>query len=295
LAVLDNVFAAIEAAPEVLAQRMLDGILGEIPSYTRAGSPRLFEDVHGQCLQHAMLLPRVLGEGRAPTREELAFARDAARRRAGSGIPLDAFLHAFRVAHGVMWEAISENADPELALPLVGPLIEYIDIVSTQVAEAYVREEQRIHALADRERRDLLENLLVGRLPKDDGPHRAAPGLDPTGELVVVIAKADGLDALPHVAEALCATTRGHIGGPLIVVRQAEVVALVAAGDAVTADLTAAAGLLRARHGIELLAGVSSCLGGFAGVRRGYVDAEHALRQAGAGRPIVPVAEIPAF
>jgi len=295
LEITENVFGAIEAAPERLAERMLAGIRAEIPSYDRAASPRLLDDVYDQCLQHARLMPRVLAEGRTPTRDELAFAREAARRRAHGGVPLDAFLHAFRVAHGVMWEAIAEDADADVALPLVGPLIEYIDIVCTQVAEAYVREEQRISALADRERRDLLENLIMGRLPETEERHRAAPGIDPTGALMVVIAQTSDVDALHHVAEALSATTRGHIGAALVVARQAEAVALVAAGDGVADDLASAESLLRQRHGLGLTAGVSSSVAGFAGVRRGYIHAEHAVRQATADRPIVPIAAIPAF
>jgi len=296
LAVLDTtLFDGIAADPEALAQRMLDLIWGEIPPYTRTKSDQLPEEVYEQCLHHAKLLPVVLRSGRMPTRDELAFAREAARRRAHGDVPLDAFLHAFRVAHGVMWEAIHDAGDPEFALPLVGLLIEYFDLVSTQVAEAYVREEQRIHALADRERRDLVENLLVGRLPETDGPHRAAPGIDPTGQLMVVIAQVEDVDDLQHVAEALATTTKGHIGGPLVVARQAEVVALVAAHDGVGECLEAARVALRDRRGLDFVAGVSSALAGFSEVHRGYVEAEHAARQATASRPIVGVAEIPAL
>lgn len=295
MAAIDNVFDSVAAAPEVLAERMVDAIWAEIPAYTRAESPRLRDDVYDQCLHHAKLLPEVLGADRTPTRDELAFAREAACRRAGGGFALDAFLHAFRVAHGVMWEAISESADAREALPLAGRLIEYFDVVSTQVAEAYVREEQRVHAVADRERRDLVESLLVGRLPESEGPHRAAPGIDPTAQLMVVVTQADDVGALQHAADALATTTQGHVGAPLVVVRQAEVVALVAAKDGVSDSLEAARALLRKRQSVDLRAGVSSALPGFAGVRRGYREAEHAVRQATADRPVIAVADIPAF
>jgi PucR-like helix-turn-helix protein/diguanylate cyclase with GGDEF domain len=282
LAVVDNVFARIEAAPEALARRMADAITAEIPNYKRAQSERLLDDLYDQCLRHARLLPEVLRTRRMPTRDEFAFAREAAGRRVHSGIPLDAFLHAFRVTHGVMWEALAADAEAEHALPLVGLLIEYFDIASTQVAEAYVREEQRIHELADRQRRDLLENLLLGRLPEEDGVHPAAPGIDPTGQLMLVLAQADDL---PRVARTLAAT----LCRPLVVTRQAEVVALVSAGERVRADLDAA------RERCTFVAGLSSPLSGFAGVRRGYLEAEHAVQQATPARPVVAVAEIPAF
>src|SRR4051812_43006433 len=292
---MHNPFAGIEAAPEALARHMVDRIFEEIPAYSRLGQAALYDDVHGQCLKHALLLPAVLRAGRAPNRDDFAFAREAAERRAGAGLPLDAFLHAFRVTHSVMWTRIAEAGDTDAAMPLVSPLIEYIDIASTQVAEAYVRQEQRIRALADRERRDLLENLLVGRIPEENGPHRAAPGLDPTAPILVVLARGPDVDTLPDVIDALATTTRGHLGGPLVVARQAEVVALLAAEPAAAAKLEQAQVLVKSRSGADLLIGVSSPAAGFAGIPRGYVEAEHALRIATPSRPIVAVGEIAAF
>src|SRR5688500_12274820 len=96
---------------------MLDAIRAEIPTYARAPE-RLLDDVYDQCLQHARLLPAVLRAGRMPNRGDLAFARDAARRRAHGDVPLDAFLHAFRTAHGVMWDAFADEAVGERARPL---------------------------------------------------------------------------------------------------------------------------------------------------------------------------------
>src|SRR4051795_7506501 len=274
---------------------MVDRIFAEIPAYSRLGQASLYDDVYGQCLQHALLLPAVLRAGRAPNRDDFAFARKAAERRAAAGLPLDAFLHAFRVTHSVMWTRIAEAGDTDAAMPLVSPLIEYIDIASTQVAEAYVRQEQRIRALADRERRDLLENLLVGRIPEESGPHRAAPGLDPTAPILVVLARVPDVDTLPDVVDALATTTRGHLGGPLVVARQAEVVALLAAEPAAAAKLEQAQALAKSRIGADLLIGVSSAAAGFAGIPRGYVEAEHALGIASPTRPILAVGEIAAF
>ena len=289
-----NPFASIEAEPEQLARHMVDRIFAEIPQYSRLGQAALYDDVYDQCLRHARLLPAVLRAGRAPTRADFAFAREAAERRASGGLPLDAFLHAFRVTHDVMWTQIAAAADGDEALLLVRPLIEYIDIACTQVAEAYVRQEHRIHALADQERRDLLENLLVGRVPEVSGPHRAAPGLDPTAPTLVVLAHAADA-ALPDVVNALATATRGHLGGPLVVARQAEVVALMAAAPAAVASLEQARSLVESSLGGDLRIGVSSAAAGFAGVSRGYIEAEHALRIASPSRPIVAVEEIAAF
>src|SRR3954470_20873630 len=270
---------------------MVDRIFAEIPSYSRFGQTALYDDVYDQCLRHALLLPAVLRAGRAPNRDDFAFAREAAERRAAAGLPLDAFLHAFRVTHSVMWTRIAQTGDTDAAMPLVSPLIEYIDIASTQVAEAYVRQEQRIRALADRERRDLLENLLIGRIPDELGPHRAAPGLDPTAPVLVALARGPDVGTLPEVVDALATSTRGHLGGPLVVARQAEVVALLAAEPAAAAKLEQAQVLAKSRIGADLLIGVSSPAVGFAGIPRGYVEAEHAPRITTPSRPIVAVGE----
>src|SRR4029079_12901683 len=96
---------------------------------------------------------------------------------------------------------------------------------------------------------------------------------------------------LPDVVDALATTTSGHLGGPLVVARQAEVVALVAAEPEAGTKLEQA----KRRIGADLLIGVSSAAAGFAGIPRGYVEAEHALRIATPSRPIVAVGEIAAF
>src|SRR4051812_11058713 len=110
-----NPFAGIEAAPEALARHMVGRIFTEIPQYSRLGQASLYDDVYDQCLQHALLLPAILRAGRAPNRDDFAFARQAAERRAAARLPLDAFLHAFRVTHSVMWTRIAETGDAEAA------------------------------------------------------------------------------------------------------------------------------------------------------------------------------------
>ncbi len=301
---VDAVLERLAGQADQLGAQMLARIRAEILPYARTQDEQLLADVADQCLRHARLLPAVLRMRRVPTREELAFARTAAKRRVRDGVPLDAFLHAFRVAHGVMWEAIADElsttgAGEQLAFPLVSALIEYFDVASMQVAEAYASEQQRVHALADRARRDLVENLLLGRVEPIGRPYPAAPGLDPTGPIAVIVARLAGTrtpeDALQHVADAIAASSRGHTGCALAVARQAEVVALVAAGGSVADGLVRARESLRERRGVEMVAGMSSRVSGFAGVRRGYLEAEHALQRAAITRPIVDVAEIGAF
>ena len=84
------------------------------------------------------------------------------------------------MGHLTVFEAIVEEAGAtpdgrDAAITLARPAMQYIDISSTQVAEAYLKEEHRLLTTADRERRDLLENLLAGRLP---GPGELPAGTE---------------------------------------------------------------------------------------------------------------------
>lgn len=312
---VDRVIDALLARQTELAEEMVVAILAEIPPYARA-IPGVVEDVRAHCEAHAGLILEVARADRAPLREELGFARDAAHRRVRQGIPLDGLLQAFRVGHRTVWEAILDEATPtqegrDAAIALVRPAMEYIDICSTQVAEAYIKEQQRLDASADRERRDLLEDLLAGRLPAP-GERPAAVDLDARADLYVLIARPPGdapgaRDALEHVADAL-ASRLGAAGPALVVVRQREVVAVVAApggesgggsmgsaGEA-AADLVREAGeALRSRGDGELRAGLSTPCFGFAGVARGFAEARQAIERATVERSVVALTDMSPF
>lgn len=303
---VERVVATLLARQTELAEVMVEAILAEIPPYARA-LEGVVEDVRAHCDAHAGLILEVARDDRAPLREELVFAREAARRRVRQGIPLDGLLQAFRVGHRTVWEAIvNEGAASEdgrdAAIALVRPAMEYIDICSTQVAEAYLKEEQRLDASADRERRDLLEDLLAGRLPAP-GERPAAIDLDPAADLLVAIARpaggaAQARDALEHVADALAS----HLGADrpaLVVVRQREVVAIVvvqgADCDATAALLRAGGETLRARGDVDLRAGLSTVCFGFAGVARGFGEARQAIERTDAERPVVTLTDMSPF
>jgi len=303
---LQRIVAALLAAREGLAAAMVEAILAEIPPYAQA-LEGVVDDVRSHCHIHAGLILAIARDGRTPTHEELGFAREAAARRVRQGIPLDGLLQAFRVGHRTVWEAIIREASDtqagrDAAIALTRPAMQYIDISSTQVAEAYLKEEQRLHTTADRERRDLLEDLLAGRMP---GPaeRAAAAELDPGGELLVTVARpggeaAEAPHALQHVADALAAQVGGR-AAPLVVVRQREVVGVIAApgaGEEGVADaLRAADERLQARHEIGLRVGLSTVCAGFPGIARGFAEARQAIERTGPGRPVVAVREMSPF
>src|SRR5215210_8302050 len=234
-----RIVASLQRRTGEIGDAMVAAIQAEIPPYATA-SQAVIQDVRAHCVTHAGLTFEVAGGDRTPLRGELGFAREAAARRVRQGIPLDGLLQAFRVGHRTVWEAIVSEAGAtapgrDAAIALAHPVMEYIDIASTQVAEAYLKEQQQLVLTADRERRDLLERLLEGRLPAP-GERLVATDLDPDGTYVVAIAREcdpgprDG-HALHHVADTVA--THAAVGPvePLVVVRQREVVGVLPAGD----------------------------------------------------------------
>jgi hypothetical protein len=115
------------------------------------------------------------------------------------GVSLEVFIHAYRVALRAYWDACAEEAT-RLVIPraagfaLAGSTIEAVDSITTQAADAYLREEARVRTQSGRAARDLVERLIDGQ-PIDPGRrHPAAPGLDPTGQLLTVVATKTGHD-----------------------------------------------------------------------------------------------------
>jgi DNA-binding PucR family transcriptional regulator len=303
---VERVVDALQAGRAALVDAMVATIQAEVSAYANA-SPSVIEDVRAHCEAHSRLKLELARIDRVPRRDELAFARDAAARRVRQGVPLDSLLQAFRVGHRTVWEAIVEESDGtpygrEAAIALARPTMMYIDIASTQVAEAYLKEEQRLVATAERERRDLLENLLAGRVPDQDTARRAT-ALDPEGDLVVAVASPDCASgqhahALQHLADAVAAHAAPGPVEPLVVVRQREVVAVLPAADGAPdgADgLEAECRALLERRGIALRAGVSTRCAGFGEIAHAYEDARQALRRTTAGRPIMALSEMTPF
>jgi sugar diacid utilization regulator len=233
--------------------------------------------------------------------------RAVARRRAHQGVSLEVFQHAYRVALFAYWDACAEEAvrlriSRDAGLRLARFALDAMDLVATQAAEAYVREETRLRTQSGRLARDLVEQLIAGRPVVTDRRHAAAPGLDPTGTLVVIVARveraavpiADALQAARDAVEAAMSLGRSR---PLVAIRESEVV-LVTAASAPTrraASLAAARGRLREDHDVELRGGVSGPAPGFPGVPRAYREAELSVSHASAAHPIVSLDDLSAL
>ena len=160
----------------------------------------------------AGLLAGSLTGDRVLHREDAAGVRALAARRVHQGVELEVFLHAYRVALLAFWDACTQEAE-RLRLPrsagyaLGRVAIEAIDIVTTQAAEGFLREEARVRAQSGREARDLVERLVGGRPPEPGRRHLAAPGLDPAAALVVVVGTVQPAEQSPQEALLLARET----------------------------------------------------------------------------------------
>ena len=75
--------------------------------------------------------------------------RELATRRVHQGISLEAFIHAYRVALLAIWDACTDEAarlgiSRGAGYTLARSAIDAIDTITTQAAEAYLREETRV-------------------------------------------------------------------------------------------------------------------------------------------------------
>ena len=208
-------------------EEVIDGAVAamqeEIPVYAEC-EPALLADVRHQVERHYRMKLECLLGGHDVSLEDLSFTRGAAMRRARAGFGLEDYINAFRVGQQTFWEAVLKAAGTsqlghEAALSLATPLMRYCDFASTLAGHAYVEFKQHAVADADRERRDLLEHLLDGRLPAR-GPLLAAAqgyGVSADARMLVVAAVAAGLYLRAHDDAQLFWFKTMAFAGPLVV------------------------------------------------------------------------------
>src|SRR6266852_5946735 len=228
---------ALAARYPEIGQAMAARILEEIPEYQDA-APELINDLRAGATATAEVLARTCAEGSRIRPEDLAFLRALAARRVHQGVSLEVFIHAYRVALRAYWDACAEAAT-RLGIPraagfaLAGSTIEAVDSITTQAADAYLREEARVRTQSGRAARDLLERLIHGE-PTDPGRrHPAAPGLDPTGQLLTVVGTVQQTtlavgDALQLARDTLEEDMALGSARPLAAIRHGELVLITA-------------------------------------------------------------------
>ena len=289
-----------------IGEAIADRVFEEIPGYASA-APELAADLRAGATATVEVLARTQAEGGAVRREDVGFVRELAARRVHQGVSLEVFLHAYRVALLTYWDACAEEAtrlgiSREAGFALARSAIDAVDTITTQAAEAYLREENRVRTQSGRAARDLVERLIDGQ-PIDPGRrHPAAPGLDATGQLLTVVGRVEQTalavgDALQLARDTLEENMSLGTVRPLATIRHGELV-LISGGSSPRAKLAS----LRAErqrtideHGIDVRYGVSVPSQGFASVQQAYREAALSLSYTSTGRPIVSLDELSAL
>jgi sugar diacid utilization regulator len=286
----------------------VEAICTEIAAYA-AQDERFVADVAEQVEAHYTTKLKAFREERTVTLDEVTFIRAAAMRRARAGLALEDYMNAFRVGEKALWEAVVATAGDtplghEAALTLVAPLMRYVDFVTTQAAHAYVEFQQYEVAEADRERRDLVEQLLAGELPADRTllataqAHGIAREVPLLVAVAVPVGPATDSDAA-HVASAALARAANGEKKTLVVARQSEILAVPTLGERL--DAAAVCERLRAvqdhlrQEGIVLAIGVGTVADGVAELPRAYTEARAALAGVTVGGGVVALPCLSAF
>jgi hypothetical protein len=300
---IGRVGRALAARYVEIGQEIAARIVDEIPGY-RDLPPDVIADLRAGATATVELLARTFAEGSTIRRENLGFLRELAARRSHQGVSLEVFIHAYRVALLAYWDACADEASrlgisQEACFKLARSAIEAIDIITTQAAEAYLREETRLRTQSGRAARDLLERLIHGQ-PTDPGRrHPAAPGLDPTGQLLTVVGTIQQTplavgDALQLARDTLEENMSLGTARPLAAIRHGELVLITAGMSPRTkvASLRAARQRTIDEHNIDVRYGVSVPSQGFASVQQAYREAALSLSYTSASRPIVSLEDL---
>jgi hypothetical protein len=296
---------ALVSRNDAIARDMVGRIVAEVPFYRRA--PRgVIDDVLVLSTATAGILGQALAAGVQVRREDAPIVREHAALRLHQGVSLEAFLHAYRAALFGYWDecagvAAELDVTRDESLALARFVLDAIDTITTHAAEAYLREETRVRMQSGREARDLVERLIRGQ-PVGDRRHSVAPGLDPTGRLVTIVARVEQAagaigDALQATRDVLEGSLALGSARPLVAIRQGEVVVITAGASA--GHAAARLRMLRRRvldaHAADVHFGVSIPMTGFASVQRAYQDAALSLSYSSAARPIVSLADLSAL
>jgi hypothetical protein len=169
-ALCDGVADRLEAEAADLAETMTVGVFEEIPAYGTIASSDQHATVLAHSLDHVQAVVRAIRTWSLPLADDLTFVNVRASLRAGQRIPLSALLHSYRVGHRTVWErmvrvlaGLDNGLDAALALTTL--TLNYTELISAALAEGYVERRRGMLVQLDRDRRDLLETLLLGTAP----------------------------------------------------------------------------------------------------------------------------------
>jgi sugar diacid utilization regulator len=305
-ALVDRLQQRLEAIGDVMVERYRDAMV----DYATANES-LLQDVRSVSVDNARSLLANIKDGTVLSSEELERSATAAARRVHQGIPLEAFLHAFRLWSQILWQQVlaetraDRPGEREAALHLAGRLMAHVDLVSSAGALAYLDEVQGVWSDQEVLRRDLLELLLSGDAPEAARRLAASLGTPLHDDYAVVVIHARERaadDSRPAtlrertVLRGIVDAARTRLGRPgrpaLVGLRHGEVVALCPAASRDEHD--------EVRGGCQALAARPASAGfavglgglhpGLGAVAVGFGEAREAALAAARGAPGAAVA-----
>jgi hypothetical protein len=276
---VESLLGRLTARRVEIAEDMLATLRREVAAYAALEGERLVAQ-RAHCYDHVDAFLAVVRSGRVPVGAAVTFVREVAERGAREGLELELLLRGYRTNSRTITHWVGEQASaatPEglrAALALTRMVMEYTDSISGALAEAYLRESQRLLAEAESLQRDLLEDLLAGRSGAAMEARTRAAGLEPGAALQVAVAAAGDLG---RAVEAVDHQLRMARVGGLRVARHDELVIVAPAA----ASLRQLLGWAAARE--PLAAGISLPLSALAEIPRAHGEARRALALAPAG------------
>jgi hypothetical protein len=206
---LNDLAGRVAARIDLLADRMVEAFVAEIPVYAHLPREQLEGEIRQICRYNLQVLIRVLCENEPPDEAELLAVRRSAARRADERVPLETVLTAYRLGSKIAWEAFCAEAQPDEVDDLLEAsrlVIATTQVVSGAVATAYLEERQAIHDEDREARRNLAEALLEGTAA-DRLAERAGHPLA-TGYYVLAVRVEPSLDERDEDVESAVAARR---------------------------------------------------------------------------------------
>jgi hypothetical protein len=273
-----------------------------------------FRETREHVLEHfRAMLALPVARARDLGDDPMGFVRRHGVRRAQGGVTLQAVLQAYRTGHKSFWAAMchvigqrapTAEAGMRVTMLLSDYCIDYTDLISVVVTDAYLQEEAKLAEERTRLGISVMEALLGGAAPRlEDGWRLCGQvGLAAGMPMVVVVGCCPSAGDGALVMRALSLLARGvetalprETFGRLVVVRGLEVLAVVAAesepGLRVSQALLAAERTLDAEVG-GFQFGVGLDVDAIADLPSSHHQASVALKLSGGKTSVARLAEI---
>lgn len=236
-----------------VVEEFLTAFRAGITSYAKLSDEIVVGEILETVRRNVDLFFSVCVDGEEIGSADLDAFKRSARNRAAEGIPLEDMLHGYRLGGRIGWQsmvAVAEEGERDGLLLASELLMDYVDTLTSAVAQAYLDERQRLVSEEERRSRELIEALaspepLSARARED----LERSGLGAREEFLPFVQSVAGASA----ANAAWAASL-RLGG-VIAVTEADRVAGLAAADAKRATLAAPSALIAfgpptRRHGI---------------------------------------------